>query len=85
MTDISKRSLIKLAALTAAPTLRAARASQPAPGSVLVLLFSISLVPPALVAVQFDETQVHTFLDAMLAQGVVLKDGPTGTTWEAAQ
>ncbi|MBP6382519.1 MAG: potassium transporter [Pseudomonadales bacterium] len=35
--------------------------------SVLVLLFSISLVPPALVAVQFGETQVHTFLNAMLA------------------
>jgi trk system potassium uptake protein TrkH len=34
---------------------------------VLVLLFSISLVPPALVAVQFGETQVHTFLNAMLA------------------
>ena len=34
--------------------------------SVLVLLFSVSLIPPVLVAVQFGETQVHTFINAML-------------------
>lgn len=35
--------------------------------SVLVLLFSVSLVPPVMVAVQFGETtQVHTFINAML-------------------
>ena len=36
------REAYELAALTAAPTLRAARASQPAPGSVLVLLWPAS-------------------------------------------
>ncbi|MBP6480859.1 MAG: potassium transporter [Pseudomonadales bacterium] len=35
--------------------------------SVLVLLFSVSLIPPVLVAMQFGEaTQVHTYINAML-------------------